>query len=230
MSSLSTSLKNSYQRYLQPYEEWARTAKPGVQQQIEAEYGGPITPSPATSPLKKIPADQPSNSPSSSLSPDSPAIRASSALATSLGTPDRSDTEMLDAPSSAQGTPVMGAFMVNATGSGFTPVNSRPTSFTPVNASNGVRRELESAFASNASSRRGESGFESRRESPEDRSGAGSPFKRDRSQENGSDPKDQAKEATTGSENGERRSKRLRKGTAFCVTSVMCSLTQPFYA
>jgi histone demethylase JARID1 len=229
MSSLSTSLKNSYQRYLQPYEEWARTAKPGVQQQIEAEYGVPITPSPATSPLKKMPVDKQSDSPGSSLCPDSPAIRASSALATSLGTPDRSDTEMLDAPS-AQGTPVMGAFMVNASGSGFTPVNSRPTSFTPVNASNGVRRELESAFASNASSRRCESGFESRGESPEDRSSAGSPFKRDRSQENGSDPKDQAKETTTGSENGERRSKRLRKGAAFCATSVMCSLTQPFYA
>jgi len=45
MSSLSTSLKNSYQRYLHPYEEWVKSAKPGVQQQIEAEQGGPITPS-----------------------------------------------------------------------------------------------------------------------------------------------------------------------------------------
>ncbi len=35
MSSLSTSLKNSYQRWLCPYEEYLRLAKPGVQQQIE---------------------------------------------------------------------------------------------------------------------------------------------------------------------------------------------------
>lgn len=31
MSSLSTSLKNSYQRYLHPYEEWVKQAKPGLQ-------------------------------------------------------------------------------------------------------------------------------------------------------------------------------------------------------
>lgn len=38
MSSLSTSLKNSYQRWLHPYEEWLKFAKPGVQQQMEFEY------------------------------------------------------------------------------------------------------------------------------------------------------------------------------------------------
>lgn len=54
MSSLSTSLKNSYQKYLHPYEEYVKTAKPGVQQQLEAEYGGPLTPSPAGSPAGKL--------------------------------------------------------------------------------------------------------------------------------------------------------------------------------
>ena len=52
MSSLSTSLKNSYQRWLHPYEEYLRTAKPGVQQQLELENGGPYEHSPAYSPAK----------------------------------------------------------------------------------------------------------------------------------------------------------------------------------
>ena len=52
MSSLSTSLKNSYQRWLQPYEDYLRIAKPGVQQLLEMENGGPYTPSPSASPSK----------------------------------------------------------------------------------------------------------------------------------------------------------------------------------
>ena len=52
MSSLSTSLKNSYQRWLQPYEDYLRIAKPGVQHLLELENGGPFTPSPNTSPTK----------------------------------------------------------------------------------------------------------------------------------------------------------------------------------
>jgi histone demethylase JARID1 len=55
MSSLSTSLKNSYQRWLQPYEEYLRVVKPGVQQQLELEHGGPYTPSPNHSPMAKKP-------------------------------------------------------------------------------------------------------------------------------------------------------------------------------
>jgi histone demethylase JARID1 len=54
MSSLSTSLKNSYQRYLQPYEEYLARAKPGVQQQLELEHGGPYTPSPLPSPMNMM--------------------------------------------------------------------------------------------------------------------------------------------------------------------------------
>ncbi len=81
MSSLSTSLKNSYQRWLFPYEEYLRLAKPGVHQQLEYEYGGPLTPSPGQSPLKR-PAYQ--NHTPSSLRGESPAIRASDALNSSL--------------------------------------------------------------------------------------------------------------------------------------------------
>ena len=46
MSSLSTNLKNTYQRWLQPYENYLQLAKPGVQQQLEMEYGGPFIPTP----------------------------------------------------------------------------------------------------------------------------------------------------------------------------------------
>ncbi|KAI1943663.1 hypothetical protein LOZ66_000247 [Ophidiomyces ophidiicola] len=53
MSSLSTSLKNSYQRWLQPYEDYLLVAKPGVQQQLEIEHGGPYSPSPKSSPAAK---------------------------------------------------------------------------------------------------------------------------------------------------------------------------------
>jgi hypothetical protein len=51
-SSSSTSLKNSYSRYLQQHEEWVKSAKPGVQLRIEAEFGGPITSSPDSTPMK----------------------------------------------------------------------------------------------------------------------------------------------------------------------------------
>lgn len=44
MSSLSTSLKNSYQRWLHPYEEYLRRVKLGGPQQPENELGGPYSP------------------------------------------------------------------------------------------------------------------------------------------------------------------------------------------
>ena len=51
MSSLSTSLKNSYQKWLHPYEEYVRNNKPGVQHQSEPDHGGPFAPSAADPPL-----------------------------------------------------------------------------------------------------------------------------------------------------------------------------------
>ena len=56
MSSLSSSLKNIYRRWLLPFEEYLRLAKPGVQQQLEEEHGGPFTPSPHQSPMTGKPS------------------------------------------------------------------------------------------------------------------------------------------------------------------------------
>lgn len=137
MSSLSTSLKNSYQRWLQPYEEYLRVAKPGVQQQLEFEHGGPYTPSPNQSPMAKRPLSAtPSN-----VRPDSPAIRASNILNASIesdGTPDRPTPSA----ESALSRSASGFIAVNAKPGGFTPVNRSP-SFVAVNNAPPVKREGE---------------------------------------------------------------------------------------
>lgn len=128
MSSLSTSLKNSYQKWLCPYEDYLRVAKPGVHQQLEMEYGGPLTPSPAPSPMKRSNVNTPA-----SLRADSPARLASEALQASLNGPGKDadqDTTMVDAsplaPPAAQ--PSSGFKAINS--GGFTAVNS---GFTSVN-------------------------------------------------------------------------------------------------
>ncbi|KAH7191878.1 PLU-1-like protein-domain-containing protein [Fusarium flagelliforme] len=135
MSSLSTSLKNSYQRWLCPYEEYLRLAKPGVHQQLEQEYGGPLTPSPGQTPVRRSNVNTPI-----SVRGDSPARNASDALqATIGGIKAERDTPMDDAPPLSQ-APTSGGF--TAVNSGFTAVNSsfngvkrsatsEPTSFTP---------------------------------------------------------------------------------------------------
>ena len=210
MSSLSTSLKNSYSRYLQPYEEWVKSAKPGVQQQIEAEFGGPITPSPVSTPMKNTPMQKNGSPIGSSFGPDSPATRAgSSALAASVGTPDKFDMEMMDATPIAAGPPSsVGGF----NGGVFTPANpGHVPGFVPVSMTGG-RRELDSGLTPSSSSMRSENGISSTRQSPEARGGVvGSPLKRQHSPESGSDSRDVAR--VDDSENGERRSKRLKKGT-----------------
>jgi histone demethylase JARID1 len=156
MSSLSTSLKNSYQRWLFPYEEYLRLAKPGVHQQLEYEYGGPLTPSPAPSPMKKSHQHTPS-----SLRGESPALRASDALNASMK--DEFEKHMRSIPmldSSAPPPPAAPGFTpgfnpsftpvytppvtsgftpVNA--GGFTPVNSAPATFTPVSINRRDREE-----------------------------------------------------------------------------------------
>ncbi len=150
MSSLSTSLKNSYQRWLEPYEEYLRHAKPGVQAQLEFEYGGPLTPSPGQSPFKRPSlSHQPTPS---SLVNKSPAIHATDALNASMqNSNDMKDIPMLDAPScSNQPTPApqapsrSGFTPVNA--GGFTPVNSAPGNFTPTNTKREREREPERNF------------------------------------------------------------------------------------
>jgi [histone H3]-trimethyl-L-lysine4 demethylase len=127
MSSLSTSLKNSYQKWLSPYEEYLRVAKPGVQQQREFEYGGPLTPSPANSPMNRSHSQK--GTPASSHA-DSPAMRASTALNTTVRASDEAD---------------------KPTTSGFTAVNSG--GFTPVNApgpqTNGVLKRENDGSTTN---------------------------------------------------------------------------------
>jgi histone demethylase JARID1 len=160
MSSLSTSLKNSYQRWLFPYEEYLRLAKPGVHQQLEYEYGGPLTPSPAPSPMKRSHQHTPS-----SLRAESPAMRASDALNASMKDEFEKNMKsipMLDSPAQPPPPPpgctpagynsgftpaytapapapaTSGFTPVNA---GFTPVNAAPASFAPVNISRRDREE-----------------------------------------------------------------------------------------
>ncbi|KAI0007333.1 PLU-1-like protein [Xylariaceae sp. FL0662B] len=126
MSSLSTSLKNSFDRWLNPYENYLRQAKPGVYQQLEYEYGGPLTPSPAPSPLKRSTVNTPS-----SLRAESPVRHATDALQASMnGLKQEMDREtiMADAPS-ATSQPSSGGFTAINSG-GFTAVNS---GFTSVN-------------------------------------------------------------------------------------------------
>ena len=131
MSSLSTSLKNSYQKWLLPYEEYLRVAKPGVHHQLEMENGGPFTPSPAPSPLKKPHQQTPNRA------NDSPAVRASMALNNQL---QSASPAPADAPKPALSS---GFTPVNA--GGFTAVNSAPShGFAAVNAphlQNGTPRE-----------------------------------------------------------------------------------------
>lgn len=128
MSSLSTSLKNSYGKWLEPYELWLRGAKPGVQMQLEQERGGPFgTPSPIPSPYQKSNQHTPS-----SLSHDSPAIRASLALHASIDSPNRMATPAAQPPPPPR--PSGGFTAVNS--GGFTAVNASPASFTPVNSLN----------------------------------------------------------------------------------------------
>ncbi|KUL92420.1 hypothetical protein ZTR_02263 [Talaromyces verruculosus] len=136
MSSLSTSLKNSYQRWLQPYEEYLRVAKPGVQQQLEVEQGGPYTPSPNRSPVAK----RPMSATPSNARQESPAIRASNVLNASIET-DNVPPEQQVPTSEIPLRPTAGFTAVNRPG-GFTPVNRSP-SFAVANNTPPIKRENE---------------------------------------------------------------------------------------
>ncbi|KAL2825965.1 PLU-1-like protein-domain-containing protein [Aspergillus cavernicola] len=140
MSSLSTSLKNSYQRWLQPYEEYLRVAKPGVQQQLEIEHGGPYTPSPNHSPMIKNPT--PLEDETRSATPQGPLnlpIAAAQSTPRELApTPDKRPTPPVE-PTPPR--PIASGFTaVNA--GGFTAVNRSP-SFIAVNSVPPVKREVE---------------------------------------------------------------------------------------
>jgi len=121
MSSLSTSLKNSYQKWLCPYEDYLRIAKPGVHQQLELEYGGPLTPSPAPSPMKRSNVPTPA-----SPLPDTPARNATDALQASVEGRSKDsdpDASASDTPKSTSGFTAVKSGGFTAVNSGFTSVN-----------------------------------------------------------------------------------------------------------
>lgn len=119
MSSLSTSLKHSYERWLYPYEQWLVGVKPGVQMQIEMERGGPFgTPSPGASPFSPMKRSHPHTP--SNLSKESPTFRASQALQMSVAGRETQSQP----PEMPLAQPQMGAFA---------PVNPPATQFVPAN-------------------------------------------------------------------------------------------------
>ncbi|PSK36664.1 Lid2 complex component lid2 [Elsinoe australis] len=128
MSSLSTSLKNSYQKWLQPYEEYLRVVKPGVQHALEMENGGPFTPSPNPSPVRKPQSQR--NTPAQ----DHPVLHASAALHASMnGGPSHHGSPAVNGipPTSAAVQPKAETQSPQPSAGGFTPVN--PGGFTAVN-------------------------------------------------------------------------------------------------
>ncbi|KAH7165685.1 PHD transcription factor [Dactylonectria macrodidyma] len=212
MSSLSTSLKNSYQRWLCPYEEYLRLAKPGVHQQLEQEYGGPLTPSPAQTPVKRSTV----NTPASGRG-DSPARHASDALQSTINglkkEGDR-DTPMRDAPPVAAG----GFTAINS--GGFTAVNS---GFTSVNrGANGDSKSFT------PDTKRFDSPSSSAKNTPDNRATSlvATALKRQLSCDSSSDStkKDADAEKEDG-DSGSRRSKRLKKDA---VPTVAGSHMTPF--
>ncbi|KAK3704613.1 hypothetical protein LTR37_013712 [Vermiconidia calcicola] len=153
MSSLSTSLKNSYQKWLLPYEEYLRLAKPGVQHQLEMLNGGPYTPSPGPSPAKKF---QPMTPPGADfgVKEDTPAMRASVALHSTMNGHSPQPPYVSQETPQPPPTSTSGFTPVNA--GGFTAVNAGTptTSFTSVNgfhSSNGTpQHSTETPPTSNA--------------------------------------------------------------------------------
>ncbi|PNY29801.1 Lid2 complex component lid2 [Tolypocladium capitatum] len=218
MSSLSTSLKNSYQRWLCPYEEYLRLAKPGVHQQLEQEYGGPLTPSPAPTPVKRSNVNTPS-----SVKGDSPARQASDALQSSFNgfkkEADR-DTPMVDAPPAPTSGGTPGGFTAINT-NGFTAVNSAST-----NANRATNGETTS-FTPDP--KRFDSPGPSATNTPECRApGLGSASALKRQLSCGSSSDSAKKEAEIDKEDGNsnsRRSKRLKKDA---VPTVAGSHMTPF--
>lgn len=227
MSSLSTSLKNSYQKWLHPYEEYLRVAKPGVQQQLEFEYGGPFTPSSANSPMRRSHQDTPS-----SLRDDSPAVRASASLNVSLKETDEpSEKGLLPVIELPRAMASSGFTAVNS--GGFTPVNLTPASFQAVNTPNSsLKREVENGASAPACRPTSDGLVQITKEPPEYRNANlatpnltnghdSNPLKRTISHDslNGTSGTDSGMGVDCDDQNG-RRSKRLKKG--------MCALTIAF--
>lgn len=201
MSSLSTSLKNSYQRWLCPYEEYLRLAKPGVHQQLELENGGPYTPSPAVTPMKRSNVNTPS-----SARADSPARHASDALQASINGLKKEagrDTPMSDAPPAPAPVPVTSGFRAINSG-GFTAVNSGFTSVNRPTPQNDATSTPQKSF----------SPLNSAKNTPEYRPSSLGPaaLKRQKSCDSLNSAKKDDSADKDDADSGSRRSKRLKKG------------------
>ncbi|KAH8890192.1 PLU-1-domain-containing protein [Thozetella sp. PMI_491] len=217
MSSLSTSLKNSYQKWLCPYEEYLRIAKPGVHQQLELEYGGPLTPSPAPSPMKRSNVQTPS-----SLRGDSPARHATDALQATMNGHSRDDSPK------ATGSPLAAPQISN--GGGFTAINSG--GFTAVNSGGftSVNRPLAVTEPNGLTPpKQFGTPFSSAKNTPEYRPsslGPANALKRQLSCESLDSKKENSADKDD-SEAGSRRSKRLKKDTVPTVAGSHMSLFRP---
>jgi histone demethylase JARID1 len=212
MSSLSTSLKNSYQRYLQPYEEYLARAKPGVQQQLELEHGGPYTPSPNQSPMAYKPLMDENGTPSKSRD-ETPTLPRMAVSHTPMEISPEKPTPPVEPtppprPAATGFTPVntgLGGFTaVNR--SPFTPTNNTPGSNTPVNNGPPIKREGENGTSTPRPV--SEHAFVSTPVNGQ----PGESVKRAISQENGSQSDNGDDDGGSG-----RRSKRLKKGISPCA-------------
>ncbi|EAW14763.1 putative PHD transcription factor (Rum1) [Aspergillus clavatus NRRL 1] len=199
MSSLSTSLKNSYQRWLQPYEEYLRLAKPGVQQQLELEHGGPYTPSPHQSPMAKKPVLFDHNTPIATTQASlnlQAATGSQGTLKDVEATPDKPTPPIEAAPPRPTAS---GFTAVNASTGGFTAVNRSP-SFVAVNSGPVVKRETENGSLTPQSVAE-----HPQSSTPVPNGHGGHPMKRAISHDSGSQTEGAETDASG------RRSKRLRK-------------------
>ncbi|KAI0805589.1 PLU-1-domain-containing protein [Xylaria sp. FL0064] len=220
MSSLSTSLKNSYDRWLNPYENYLRQAKPSVYQQLEYEYGGPLTPSPAPSPAKRSTVNTPS-----SLRGESPARLATDVLQASLGVSkvdgDRDTATAVDSPSTTSHPTTSGFTAINS--GGFTAVNA---SFTSVN-----RPTPPEAKSFTPPPRRHDSPASMTKDTLLDfrpsALGSANALKRQLSFDSIDSTKKEASADKEDSESGSRRSKRLKKETVPTVAGSHMSLFRP---
>lgn len=217
MSSLSTSLKNSYQKWLEPYERFLRGAKPGVQMQLEQERGGPYgTPSPGPSPPKRPEQHTPSM-----LGPDSPAIKASRALHDNM----KDRTPPVSASKSTESSyPPPASGFTPANGGGFTAANAgRPAiAFTPINTPNGILKEerpgrLETPNAPIQTSPFPSAGMSTSGYAPH-AGFASNELKRNKLSDAGDDTDKDI-------EDSGRRSKRLKKGTKIDPSKKLCYLS-----
>ncbi|KAJ9617108.1 hypothetical protein H2200_000829 [Cladophialophora chaetospira] len=133
MSSLSTSLKNSYQRWLHPYEEWLRYAKPGVQEQLQNEHGGAYSPS-AMPHQPMFTHPPPSQSAPPAMGSMSPSLPAAMSLPPQMQHPSPSQhpPPMPSIPPPIPQQRPVSSSGFTAVNSGFTAVNN-PSGFTAVN-------------------------------------------------------------------------------------------------